>query len=110
TRYQTTAGRAILSLILPAGMPFSLIDQPMGKKPIARLLNTAYRTIGLKPTVIFADQLMYTGFHYAMVSGTSIGINDMVIPDAKKAIIDEAEAEVAEIQEQFESGLVTAGE
>ncbi|WP_017443620.1 DNA-directed RNA polymerase subunit beta' [Gayadomonas joobiniege] len=106
----TTAGRAILSLILPKGMPFELINQPMGKKQISRLLNTSYRSLGLKDTVIFADQIMYTGFHYAMVSGVSVGLQDMVIPEAKKGIIDEAEAEVSEIQEQFQSGLVTAGE
>ncbi|PYE31606.1 DNA-directed RNA polymerase subunit beta' [Idiomarina fontislapidosi] len=106
----TTVGRAILSLIMPEGLPFELIDQAMGKKPIARMLNQAYRDIGLKETVIFADQVMYTGFHYAMISGASVGINDMVIPDAKKEIVAAAEEEVAEIQEQFESGLVTAGE
>jgi len=106
----TTAGRAILSLILPEGMPFELINQPMGKKQISRLLNGCYRSLGLKDTVIFADQIMYTGFHYAMLSGASVGIDDMVIPDAKKEIVDEAEAEVTEIQEQFQSGLVTAGE
>lgn len=106
----TTVGRAILSLILPKGLPFSLIDQAMGKKPISRLLNGCYRILGLKDTVIFADQIMYTGFHYAMLSGSSIGVNDMVIPDEKYSIIDAAEAEVAEIQEQFQSGLVTAGE
>ncbi|WP_111980376.1 DNA-directed RNA polymerase subunit beta' [Algibacillus agarilyticus] len=107
---KTTVGRAILSLVLPEGLPFELIDQAMGKKPISRMLNTCYRMLGLKPTVIFADQVMYTGFHYAMVAGASIGINDMVIPDAKKNIIEEAEAEVTEIQQQFQSGLVTAGE
>ncbi|MER2492699.1 DNA-directed RNA polymerase subunit beta' [Catenovulum sediminis] len=106
----TTAGRAILSLILPKGMPFDTINQPMGKKQISRLLNTSYRNLGLKDTVIFADQIMYTGFHFAMLSGVSVGINDMVIPDAKKEIVDEAEVEVSEIQEQFQSGLVTAGE
>jgi DNA-directed RNA polymerase subunit beta' len=73
-------------------------------------LNTCYRTLGLKDTVIAADQIMYTGFHYAMIAGASVGIDDMVIPDAKKDIIDAAEAEVIEIQEQFQSGLVTAGE
>lgn len=106
----TTVGRALLSLILPEGLPFDLIDQAMGKKPIGRMLNQAYRNLGLKDTVIFADQIMYTGFHYAMVSGASVGINDMVIPEAKKEIVTGAEEEVAEIQEQFESGLVTAGE
>ncbi|RUO62959.1 DNA-directed RNA polymerase subunit beta' [Pseudidiomarina insulisalsae] len=110
TIYDTTVGRAILSLILPEGMPFEMINQSMGKKQIGRLLNTSYRDLGLKPTVIFADQIMYTGFHYAMVAGASVGIDDMVIPDAKKDIIESAEEEVAEIQEQFEQGLVTAGE
>ncbi|MDP5293681.1 DNA-directed RNA polymerase subunit beta' [Oceanimonas sp. CHS3-5] len=108
--HDTTIGRAILSLIVPKGMPFELIDQAMGKKQISRLLNGCYRLLGLKDSVIFADQLMYTGFHYATLSGVSVGINDMVIPDAKKDIIDEAEAEVTEIQDQFQSGLVTAGE
>ncbi|OXY80506.1 DNA-directed RNA polymerase subunit beta' [Oceanimonas doudoroffii] len=106
----TTIGRAILSLIVPKGMPFEMIDQAMGKKQISKLLNGCYRLLGLKHSVIFADQLMYTGFHYATLSGVSVGINDMVIPDAKKDIIDEAEAEVTEIQDQFQSGLVTAGE
>jgi DNA-directed RNA polymerase subunit beta' len=110
TLTDTTVGRAILSLILPKGLPFETINQAMGKKAISRLLNVCYRTLGLKDTVITADQIMYTGFHYAMIAGASVGIDDMVIPDAKKDIIEEAEAEVREIQEQFQSGLVTAGE
>ena len=106
----TTVGRAILSLSLPAAVPFELINQAMGKKQISKLLNECYRRLGLKDTVIVADQIMYTGFHYAMIAGASIGIDDMVIPDAKESIIEGAEAEVAEIKEQFQSGLVTAGE
>ena len=66
--------------------------------------------LGLKDTVVFADQLMYTGFAYATRAGVSIGIDDMIIPDEKKGILDEAEKEVLEIQEQYQSGLVTAGE
>ncbi|MBU2980173.1 DNA-directed RNA polymerase subunit beta' [Alteromonas sp. C1M14] len=110
TLTDTTVGRAIFSLILPKGLPFEIINQPMGKKQISKLLNACYRTLGLKDTVIAADQIMYTGFHYAMVAGASVGIDDMVIPDAKKDIIEAAEAEVIEIQEQFQNGLVTAGE
>ncbi|WP_335904042.1 DNA-directed RNA polymerase subunit beta' [Shewanella algae] len=106
----TTVGRALLSLILPAGMSFDLVNQNMGKKQISRLLNTCYRQLGLKDTVIFADQLMYTGFQYATISGASVGINDMEIPEAKYKLVSDAEAEVLEIQEQFQSGLVTAGE
>jgi len=110
TLTDTTVGRAIFSLILPKGLPFEIINQAMGKKQISALLNACYRTLGLKDTVIAADQIMYTGFHYAMIAGASVGIDDMVIPDAKKDIIDAAEAEVIEIQEQFQNGLVTAGE
>ncbi|WP_100657852.1 DNA-directed RNA polymerase subunit beta' [Alteromonas flava] len=110
TLTDTTVGRAIFSLALPDGVPFELINQAMGKKQISNLLNACYRSLGLKDTVIAADQIMYTGFHYAMIAGASVGIDDMVIPDAKKDIIDAAEAEVIEIQEQFQSGLVTAGE
>ena len=110
TLTQTTVGRAIFSLILPKGLPFEIINQAMGKKQISKLLNACYRTLGLKDTVIAADQIMYTGFHYAMIAGASVGIDDMVIPEAKKEIVDAAEAEVIEIQEQFQNGLVTAGE
>ena len=106
----TTVGRAILYSILPEGLAFDSINLAMGKKQISKLLNGAYRRIGLKKTVILADQIMYTGFHYAMLSGVSVGINDMVIPAAKTDIINAAEAEVAEIQDQFQQGLVTAGE
>ncbi|MBE0488608.1 MAG: DNA-directed RNA polymerase subunit beta' [Halomonas sp.] len=108
--YDTTVGRALLFRILPEGVPFELIDQPMKKKAISKLLNEVYRRAGLKPTVIFADQLMFTGFRMATWSGASIGVNDFVIPDAKASIIDAAEGEVKEIEDQFSSGLVTAGE
>lgn len=106
----TTIGRAILWMIIPKGLPFSIVNQTLGKKDISKMLNTCYRILGLKPTVFFADQIMYTGFAYAARSGASVGIDDMVIPEKKANIINEAEIEVAEIQEQFQSGLVTAGE
>ncbi|BCL68241.1 DNA-directed RNA polymerase subunit beta' [Vibrio nigripulchritudo] len=106
----TTIGRAMLWQIVPSGLPFSLVNQKLGKKQISTLLNEAYRKLGLKDTVIFADQIMYTGFAYAAMSGVSVGIDDMVVPDAKYTEIAEAEEEVREIQEQFQSGLVTAGE
>jgi DNA-directed RNA polymerase subunit beta' len=106
----TTIGRAIMWQVCPKGLPYDLIDQPLGKKPISKLINHAYRNLGLKETVMFADQIMYTGFHYAMIAGCSVGIDDMVIPDAKYTIIEDSEAEVAEIQAQFDQGLVTSGE
>ncbi len=110
TLTETTVGRALLAEILPEGMPFALVNTELNKKAISRLINQCYRSLGLKDTVIFADQLMYTGFRYATRAGVSIGIDDLVIPEAKGPILEAAEAEVLEIQEQYQSGLVTAGE
>jgi DNA-directed RNA polymerase subunit beta' len=106
----TTVGRALLAEILPEGLPFAVINQDLTKKNISRLINASYRTLGLKETVVFADQLMYTGFAYATRAGVSVGIDDMTIPPEKAGIVAEADKEVKDIQEQFASGLVTAGE
>ena len=107
---ETTVGRAILSDILPKGLPFSQINRAMTKKVISKVLDGCYRTFGIKETVIFADQLMYTGFKYATRAGASIGIEDMQIPSDKAGIIELADNEVREIESQFRSGLVTNGE
>ncbi len=107
---ETTIGRALLFEILPRGLSFDLINQDMTKKAISGVINACYRTLGLKETVVFADQLMYTGFHYATRAGVSIGVDDMIVPDQKAKILGSAELEVKEIQEQYASGLVTNGE
>src|SRR5689334_7028746 len=107
---ETTVGRALLAEILPVGLPFALVNIELTKKAISRLINQCYRLLGLKDTVVFADQLMYTGFHYATRAGISIGIDDMKIPAEKAKILEVAEKDVNEIQEQFASGLVTSGE
>ncbi len=106
----TTLGRALLYEILPKKLDFSLVDRPMKKKTISELIDVSYREAGLKETVIFADQLMYTGFRMAALSGVSIGVDDMVIPESKARILDEAQREVVEIQQQYSAGLLTDGE
>jgi len=109
-RFETTVGRALLSEILPKGMQFDLVNKSMDKRSISNLVNTCYRRVGLKETVIFADQLMYMGFRFATKSGVSIGMNDMTIPEEKGKILSAAEKEVKEIEHQYASGLVTNGE
>ena len=106
----TTVGRALLSSILPKGLEFEHINRPMAKKAISNVINACYRKLGLKKTVVFADRLMYTGFRNATMAGVSIGVNDMVVPENKQEILEVAEAEVKEIQDQYGSGLVTDGE
>jgi DNA-directed RNA polymerase subunit beta' len=107
---ETTLGRAILTEVLPKGLPFELIDQPITKKVVSQVINACYRRVGLKETVVFADRLMYTGFRYATRSGMSFSADDMVIPEEKDGILARAETEVKEIEEQYRSGLVTNGE
>jgi DNA-directed RNA polymerase subunit beta' len=109
-RVKTTIGRAIVSEILPQGMEFENVDCNLTKKNISRLINVCYRTLGLKESVVFADQLMYMGFRFATLAGVSIGVGDMVIPSDKVDIIGAAETEVREIEDQYSSGLVTHGE
>ncbi|MBT3626232.1 MAG: DNA-directed RNA polymerase subunit beta', partial [Gammaproteobacteria bacterium] len=106
----TTVGRTLVYEIVPDGMAFSLVNNTMGNKDISAFINLCYRSVGLKATVIFADQLMYMGYEYSTRSGASIGVNDFVIPDEKAPIIAEAEGEIREIESQFASGLVTQGE
>lgn len=106
----TTVGRAIIWDIIPAGLPFELVNCDLKKKAISQLINTCYRILGLKDTVIFADHLMYTGFTYSTKASVSFGVNDMIIPEEKNEILAIAEDEVKEIQEQYTSGLVTYGE
>jgi len=107
---ETTVGRAMLYEVVPVQLPFDVVNRDLTKKAISSLINECYRKLGLKPTVIFADQLMYTGFRYATRAGLSFGVDDMVIPDGKAAILAKAEEEVKDIEAQYTSGLVTNGE
>jgi DNA-directed RNA polymerase subunit beta' len=110
TRYETTVGRALLSEILPVGLSFELLNKALKKKEISKLINIGFRLCGLRETVIFADKLMQAGFGIATRAGISFGVNDMRIPEQKQELIKQSESEVKEIENQYTSGLVTAGE
>ncbi len=107
---ETTAGRALLSEILPKGLPFSNINKALKKKEISKLINVSFRKCGLKETVVFADKLLQNGFRLATKAGISICIDDMLVPPQKADIIARSEKEVKEIEQQYVSGLVTSGE
>src|SRR5947207_3193877 len=109
-RYETTVGRSLLSEILPAGLSFALINKPLKKKEISKLINEAFRRCGIRETVIFADKLMYTGFSYATRAGLSICVDDLLIPEQKAPIIEQSEKEVKELERQYTPGLVTQDE
>ena len=107
---ETTVGRALLYELLPENMPFELVNRTLDSKSVSNLIDICYRKAGLKRTVIFADKLMNIGYEMSTKSGSSIGIDDFIIPDDKETIVLEAEQEVRDIEAQFSSGLVTKGE
>ena len=109
-RVETTAGRALLSKILPKGLPFKAIDRALKKKEISKLIDESFRRCGLKETVVFGDKLMQNGYALATRAGISFCSDDMLVPAKKYEIISAAEAEVKEIETQYTNGLVTQGE
>ncbi len=106
----TTVGRALFWRIVPPGVPFELVNRPLDTKAISKLLGYCSHYLGNKTTVIFADQLMYIGYHYATKSSLSIGVHNLVTPNIKQRVIKEAEVEIAKIEQQYASGLATKNE
>ncbi len=106
----TTVGRAIFSTILPHGIDYELINKPLSKKAVSKLIYTCYHQLPLKDTVVFADKMMYMGFEFSTKSGISFCADDMIIPKEKSALISAAEEQIKEVQNQFASGVVTDGE
>lgn len=110
--YKTTAGRMILGELLPKKecMPFDLVNKVMPVKEIKALLATTYERCGDKDMILLADALKNTGFEQAARSGISIGFDDIVIPEEKKSLIANAEKAAEEIEQQYQSGLLSGGE
>jgi len=80
---ETTVGRALLSEILPKGLPFSHMNKALKKKEISKLINSSFRKCGLKATVVFADKLLQNGFRLSTHAGFSVSIDDMLVPPQK---------------------------
>ncbi len=107
---ESTVGRVILSEILPAAMPFEHVNKLMTKKEITKLVDRVYRMVGLHEVVVMLDRLKDLGFSYATKAGISICIDNMHIPSRKSQLIDRAQVEVSQVQEQYSEGLITNGE
>ena len=107
---ETTIGRILLNELLPAKVPFSVINKVMTKKELAWLIDYTYRNAGTKETVILADRLKDLGYEYATRAGISICVNDMIIPVDKEDILSKAESQVLDVESQYTDGLITVGE
>jgi DNA-directed RNA polymerase subunit beta' len=107
---ETTVGRVLLYEIVPPEIPFSDVNRTMKKKELGGLIDSAFLKAGNKSTVIFADRLKDMGFEHGTEAGISIGIQDMMIPESKVRLLDEAQSVLQEIQDQYTKGLITDGE
>jgi DNA-directed RNA polymerase subunit beta' len=106
----TTVGRCLIAEILPPGLPFELVNKTLDKKALSALIDACYRKHRNKATVLLADRLRTLGFEYATRAGVSICMDHMVIPQAKKVLLGEAQAEVQRVIDQYQEGLITDGE
>ncbi|RFP04741.1 DNA-directed RNA polymerase subunit beta' [Novacetimonas hansenii] len=108
----TTPGRMLVAQILPrsAALPFSLINKQLTKKTVSDVIDAVYRHCGQKECVIFCDRLMGLGFKHAAKAGISFGKDDMIVPKEKKELVEHTANEVKEFEQQYQDGLITAGE
>src|SRR5882762_3765323 len=109
-RVTTTVGRVLLYEIVPPEVPFTELNKTMKKKELGNLIDIVYRRSGDKATVIFADRLKDIGFEFATKAGISISIKDMTIPPQKAHLLEGAQKQVSEIQQQYNNGVITDGE
>ncbi len=111
-RFETTPGRVKLGAILPlnAKTPFDLVNRLLRKKEVQEVIDTVYRYCGQKESVIFCDQIMGLGFREAFKAGISFGKDDIVIPEAKRRIVERVRGQVKEFEQQYMDGLITQGE
>lgn len=107
---ETTVGRTFVHDVAPECLDYSDINKVLGKKALGKLIDTTYRKGTEKDTVLFADAIMRTGYQYATKAGISINVKDMIIPDEKQGILEEAYAEVSKITEEYNEGSITNGE
>jgi len=106
----STTGRVLLSEIVPAEIPFEIINKVMDKKALGELIDQTYRRLGSKATVILADRLRTLGYQHATAAGISICVDDMQIPSDKESFVDAARVQVQQIEQQYQEGLITDGE
>jgi DNA-directed RNA polymerase subunit beta' len=106
----TTVGRVLISEVLPKGVSFDYANKTLDKKALSALIDVCYRVHRNKETVLLADRLRTLGFDHAMRAGISICMDHMVIPLAKRELLDEAQREVERVVEQYQEGLITDGE
>jgi DNA-directed RNA polymerase subunit beta' len=104
----TTVGRVIFNDSLPKGVPF--VNGLLKKKGLQQLVQSCYLRDGLERTVEMLDSLKNLGFLYATRSGLSIGIDDLIIPAEKPALVEKARDEVVKVEQQYLEGAITNGE
>ena len=107
-RMETTPGRIIFNSILKGGLPF--VNGLFKKKGLANLVYYAYKNVGKEQTIKLLDGVKKMGFLYATKGGISFGMDDIIVPEAKRAILENAPKEVMEVERHYQAGEIEASE
>ncbi len=105
---ETTVGRLIFNEVLPPVIGF--INRTVDKGDIKKITSDVHRHLGNRRTAEFVDRLKKMGYNYATMAGVSIAVDDVVVPEAKIDLIDEALGEVEKVRDQYANGIITDGE
>jgi len=107
---ETTPGRVLLYDVVPNEVPFEFVNSEFSKAKVSQLVMQSFSSVGLDRTVDLLDALKELGFKYATLSGMSMAMTDLLIPERKTEIIDEALRMVTEFDNQYQNGFITEGE
>ncbi|RJP69622.1 MAG: DNA-directed RNA polymerase subunit beta' [Candidatus Abyssobacteria bacterium SURF_17] len=105
---ETTAGRVVFNDGLPPDLPY--MNAELSKEDLGKLVIDCYDRIGHDKTVEVLDRLKEIGFREATRAGISLSVEDMIIPSEKRALVEQTEKLVEEIDYQYQRGLITGGE
>jgi len=104
----TTVGRVIFNYQIPPELRF--VNETLDKGALNRLVASCYKRLGPDATANVVDTIKDVGFHYATVSGTTIAVSDIHVPETKESIIEHTTAEVEKTERQYRRGLITEDE
>ncbi len=107
---RTTVGRVIFNNAIPANWNHEFVNYILDKGALKKLITSCYRTYGNAETAKFLDAIKDLGFHYATQSGTTVSINDIIVPTAKYDILSKAQKEVDDLHRLYEQGFISQDE
>ena len=102
---KTTAGRIIVNQYVPDEVPF--VNEVLGKKSLRKIITNVIKNTGVTRTAKFLDDIKNLGYDQAFRAGISFNLGDVIVPEEKKTLIDDAYAKIAGIKDNYSMGFIT---